>query len=247
MRLDEIIQQPGQKERILQKSVMEKLHVSAPGKVIRFNPDTQTVDVQLTIRSWGEEGDPPIVLDVPVVYQGIFTYSIAPGMECLVVFADDCIDGWYQNGTISNELINRNHSLSDGFAFVGVRSLPNVGPGINLDLMWLMFTEYRLSYLEVSVVYRDSDWTYIESDITPVPSFPFHMTFEERLTIIEERLLYIEENAVYREYTWTEIEGTTTETVDIADNIPERMMKIEKRMNDIEKNALMKSLAWGGI
>ena len=78
----------------------------------------------------------PILLDVPLLMYGgggiTLTCPVAIGDECLVLFADRCIDAWYQNGcSISNGNINtqnqvefRMHDLSDGFALVGLRSLP---------------------------------------------------------------------------------------------------------------------------
>jgi hypothetical protein len=53
------------------------------------------------------------------------TFPIVVGDECLVVFSSRCIDGWWSQGGIQNPPEARMHNLSDGFALVGVRSLPN--------------------------------------------------------------------------------------------------------------------------
>lgn len=72
----------------------------------------------------------PLLVDVPIVYPqggfGILTFPIKKGDECLVMFADRCIDAWWQNGGIQGQIEFRNHDLSDGFALVGVRSQPRV-------------------------------------------------------------------------------------------------------------------------
>ena len=47
-----------------------------------------------------------------------------PGDECLVVFADRCINSWWYQGGVQPPEEIRFHDLSDGFAFVGFRSLP---------------------------------------------------------------------------------------------------------------------------
>ena len=45
---------------------------------------------------------------------------------CLVVFADADIDGWFETGKPQETKSARKHSLSDGFAFLGWRTCPNL-------------------------------------------------------------------------------------------------------------------------
>ena len=70
----------------------------------------------------------PELLDVPVVLPRagdyVITLPIRPGDECLVVFADQCIDAWWQSGGVQNQMDRRRHDLSDGFAILGVWSQP---------------------------------------------------------------------------------------------------------------------------
>lgn len=133
MKLDDIIQQPGQKEIIQQASVLGRINVSRPGKVVRYDEKTKCVDVQPTVRDLNSKSTPPLLTNVPVIFFGGFTYNINVGDECIVIFADTSTDGWWQTGDVSNPITGRRHDLSDGFALVGVRSLPNVGKGVNLD------------------------------------------------------------------------------------------------------------------
>ncbi len=51
---------------------------------------------------------------------------IKSGDECLVVFADNCIDAWWQSGGTQNQIEIRRHDLSDAFAILGCWSQPNV-------------------------------------------------------------------------------------------------------------------------
>src|SRR6185312_3051567 len=53
------------------------------------------------------------------------TFPISVGTECLLIFADMCIDGWWQSGNISSQLDRRRHDLSDAFALFGPWSQPN--------------------------------------------------------------------------------------------------------------------------
>jgi hypothetical protein len=110
------------------------LRVAAPGIIRSFNAAKQTAVVQIAIRekvnvhgklSWM---DIPLLLDVPVYFPRaggyMLTLPIKPDDECLVIFADFCIDAWWQSGGVQNQLDKRRHDLSDGFALVGVTSQP---------------------------------------------------------------------------------------------------------------------------
>lgn len=90
------------------------------------NPDQSTRKVKM-----------PLLLDVPIFFpQGggfALTFPVQPGDECLVVFSSRCIDGWWLNGGVANEAELRMHDLSDGFAFVGFNSQPNVIPNVSTN------------------------------------------------------------------------------------------------------------------
>lgn len=52
------------------------------------------------------------------------TFPLAPGDECLVVFASRCIDSWWQLGGVQGQAEFRMHDLSDGFCIPGPKSQP---------------------------------------------------------------------------------------------------------------------------
>ena len=108
------------------------LRVSMPGIVQSVDYDVQTCTVRPALREkvlrgrgyeWVEIPDLP---DVPFfVYggrEGSITVPVKAGDECLVVFADSCIDAWWTSGEVSNLTERRRHDLSDGFAIVGFHS-----------------------------------------------------------------------------------------------------------------------------
>ena len=68
----------------------------------------------------------PEFMDIPFFILSGGDYSITMPIqkddECLIVFADSCIDSWWQSGGIQNPIEIRNHDLSDCFALVGFRS-----------------------------------------------------------------------------------------------------------------------------
>lgn len=110
------------------------LRVACPGIIQSFDAIRQTVKVQLAIRENILQNLVPTateiapLVDVPVLLLGGNGFTICPpiaaGDECLVIFADMCIDAWWQSGGVQNQMDRRRHDLSDGFALVGVRSQP---------------------------------------------------------------------------------------------------------------------------
>lgn len=116
------------------------LWTSLPGIVQSFDADAETVTVQPTIQARVRDRDGfntwvslPLLVDVPVVFPGgggfTLTFPVAAGDECLVVFASRCIDAWWQSGGVQPQAELRMHDLSDGFAFVGLKSQPRTLAG----------------------------------------------------------------------------------------------------------------------
>lgn len=118
------------------------LWTSIPGIIhaVQLQKQTCTVQPALQARIRKPSGEfewvtMPLLVDVPIYYPcgGGFTltFPVAPGDECLVVFASRCIDAWWQSGGIQVQAELRMHDLSDGFAFVGVRSQPRKLPNVS--------------------------------------------------------------------------------------------------------------------
>jgi len=112
------------------RSEMLNLHTSMPGTIISFDPDDQTVEVQLDLKfrrsvSGGYvEEEVDVLKDVPIIYPRANNYSltmpIVPGDTCEVRFMERSIDNWLlEGGTVSPEDY-RHHSLSDAVCYVGM-------------------------------------------------------------------------------------------------------------------------------
>ena len=118
------------------ESVGFDMRVAIPGIIQSWDKATQTVTVQPAIRekvaNAGSENEMaiPLLVDVPVIMPRAGGYSLvfAPqaGDECLVVFGDACIDGWWQSGGVQSQVESRRHDLSDGFAILGCWSQPRM-------------------------------------------------------------------------------------------------------------------------
>jgi len=129
------------KFRSLSEKIGSELRVAAPGIIRAYNAGTNTATVQLAIREkvsqmdgTTADTDLPLLLDCPVMMPRgggyALTFPVAAGDECLVIFADSCIDAWWQSGGVQNQLEKRRHDLSDGIVVPGLWSLPRgISPG----------------------------------------------------------------------------------------------------------------------
>ena len=75
--------------------------------------------------------DIPVLLDVPIVIPRAggycLTMPIKQGDECLVVFGDMCIDGWWHMAAYKIKLKREDMIYqTDGFAILGTWSQPRV-------------------------------------------------------------------------------------------------------------------------
>lgn len=118
--------------------IKANIRCAIPAVVESYNPTQRTIVAQPTIMEVvnGDTGTStniplPLLQDVPVVFPAAggfqITFPINIGDECLIIFADRCIDGWWQNSGIQVQQDVRLHDLSDGFAIFGPKSLPNLG------------------------------------------------------------------------------------------------------------------------
>ena len=142
--LNEIIGSDTEMYRCMGDSWKSVLRVACPGIVQDFNSETQTVTVQLALREHINKPDLtkewvnlPLLLDVPIIIPRAggycMTMPIKQGDECLVIFADMCIDAWFTYGGMQNQMEKRRHDLSDGFAILGVWSQPSKIENYSID------------------------------------------------------------------------------------------------------------------
>jgi len=130
----------------LSSTIMKSLRVAIPAKITSINYAKSTCECQPLIRerlrmSDGKYSsvDLPLLLDVPIIFPGSSDYSItfplSVGDEGLVIFADMCIDSWWQSGDIQDQFETRRHDLSDGFFIPAQMSQPKKYANIsNSDL-----------------------------------------------------------------------------------------------------------------
>lgn len=120
------------------------LHTALPGIVKSFDKDRQTAVVQPAVQKFFRGTgfvEVKQLVDVPVQFPrgGGFalTFPVAAGDECLLVFSERAIDHWFETGRTSPPSDTRTHSLSDGFAILGVSSLTKVIQNFNASAVEL--------------------------------------------------------------------------------------------------------------
>ncbi|EAT2563188.1 translation initiation factor IF-2, partial [Salmonella enterica] len=155
--------QLGSKEQAdtrLAGSVMSALRVSMPGIVQSFDSDTVTAVVQPAIKGYEQDSNGvnqstvlPLLVDVPVIFPRgggcTLTFPVKAGDECLVIFADRCIDFWWQNGGVQEPVDDRVHDLSDAFCIVGPQSQAQKISGISTSAAQLR-TDDGAAFVEVA-------------------------------------------------------------------------------------------------
>ncbi|MBJ3816656.1 translation initiation factor IF-2 [Shimwellia pseudoproteus] len=138
----------------------EQLRVAMPGIIQSFDPDTVTAVVQPAIRAVSRDNDGntsthdyPLLVDVPVVFPRgggcTLTFPVKAGDECLVIFADRCIDFWWQNGGVQEPVDGRMHDLSDAFCIPGPQSQAQKISGISTTAAQLR-TDSGAAFIELA-------------------------------------------------------------------------------------------------
>ncbi|TCL04213.1 Gp138 family membrane-puncturing spike protein [Sodalis ligni] len=155
-------EQTGEIDQLLEAhgdNLSTNLRVAMPGIITSFDPNTVTCSVQPAIKGaitdiTGKVNSVnlPLLADVPVLFPrggGVtLTFPVREGDECLVVFADRCIDFWWQNGDLQEPVDPRQHDLSDAFALIGPQSQKYKISGISTTATQLR-TDSGASFIEI--------------------------------------------------------------------------------------------------
>ena len=133
-------------------TVFANLNCTQVGKIEKVNND-QTVEIKIQFLRRlpdGKTAKYPLLVDCPYfVLQGGGAYIDMPikkGDDCLILFNDRNIDDWWDTGNVAVPADTRKHSISDGFALVGINrkdkaldydgsNLRMFGPGANPALI----------------------------------------------------------------------------------------------------------------
>lgn len=172
---------------VIMKSVKKTLRVAMPGVIQSFDSENLTCVVEISVFSAKPEGKSvdrldvdnvfyPLILDAPVVFPRgggcTLTFPVKEGDECLVIFADRCIDFWWQSGNVQNGSRGRMHDYSDAFVIPGPQSQAKKISGISTTAAQLR-TDDGSAFIEVA----SNGAVTIDSPQTTVNG-PFHVNGE---------------------------------------------------------------------
>ncbi|MBD8451888.1 Gp138 family membrane-puncturing spike protein [Serratia rubidaea] len=144
-----------QADQALTDAASAGIRVALPGIIQSFDPVAVTCVVQPAIKGTvsNKSANLPLIVDVPVIFPrggGVtLTFPVKAGDECLLVFADRCIDFWWQNGGIQEPVSDRMHHLADAFAIVGPQSQAQKISGISTTAAQLR-TDDGAAFIEVA-------------------------------------------------------------------------------------------------
>lgn len=125
---------------LFKRDTMLNLNCHAIGEITKFNAAKQTCEVKISYdKKYLEPNEYneivavkksyPLLVDVPVInlYGGDagLTFPIKAGDKCVVLFNDRDIDDWFEGKEEGFVRTSRLHSLTDGFALVGIRNKNN--------------------------------------------------------------------------------------------------------------------------
>lgn len=168
-------------ENLLRKvssNIKSDIRVALPATILSFDPDKQTVVCKPLIRELVNTNgtaryeELPELRDVPISIpragNWAITLPIKPGDECMVIFQDLCIDGWWFRGGIQNWNDLRRHDLSDAIAIFSPWSQPNIIPSYNTNNLEVrnLDNTVKISMGSNGVTMRFPQGCNIEGDIT---------------------------------------------------------------------------------
>lgn len=127
-------------------TLLRELNCAKIGSISSYDPATRTAKINILLKRKTATGvtiDYPVLLDVPVVtMQGggaALQFPISSGDNCLVIFSDRNIDGWYETGSAQPPYTSRAHDIADGIAIVGLNSLVSNLPAGSNDETKLLY------------------------------------------------------------------------------------------------------------
>lgn len=109
----------------------DNLKTSVPGNVLSFDPATQMAQIQIGLKmhkATGEQEDRSPAIYVPVQFWGgsggTLECKVSAGDEGMLLFSQECIDSWVDQGGVAVKSEPRRFSQNDAVFIPGVRSIP---------------------------------------------------------------------------------------------------------------------------
>jgi hypothetical protein len=165
----------------LKKDIFSNINCIQVGKIDSYDTASQSCTIKIQMKrkiSDTESKEYPLLIDCPVfVLQGGGAYIDFPIQQddyCLVLFNDRDIDTWWDSENLAEPNTTRKHSLSDGFALVGINPKNSVldldGDKVRIitnDYPFELYTKSKESKIyndNASVIMKDTGEFLIENN-----------------------------------------------------------------------------------
>lgn len=109
----------------------DNMRTSIPGHVLKFNPVTQMAEVQIGLMLEDRQGTQAVrrpIICVPVQFWGAsggtLECRVGSGTEGSLLFSQECIDSWVDQGGVAVKSEPRRFSINDAYFIPGIRSIP---------------------------------------------------------------------------------------------------------------------------
>lgn len=155
MNISELIGDTEESLKSMTENYINNMRVAIPAIIVQFDSQKQTASVQPAIKDTlqGIFTALPELSDVPVQFPRAggysLTFPVKAGDECLLVFSDMCIDGWWQSGGVQNQAEKRRHDLSDACAILGITSVPKALKNVSMEGVRLQ-NDSGTDYIQIS-------------------------------------------------------------------------------------------------
>lgn len=142
----------------IQQTTMSRLNCHNIGKIIEFEPETQTCTIQLMQQE--QLGDniytPAPLTEVPLILYGIegahITLPNPVGSICLVLFLDRNIDAFMRTGEIYTPETKRTHDYTDCVALTTFKTLVNPIENYDTEAISIIYDKLIEEILYTSVI-----------------------------------------------------------------------------------------------
>lgn len=142
----------------IQQTTMSRLNCHNIGKIIEFEPETQTCTIQLMQQE--QLGDniytPAPLTEVPLILYGVdgahITLPNPVGSICLVLFLDRNIDAFMRTGEIYTPETKRTHDYTDCVALTTFKTLVNPIENYDTEAISIIYDKLIEEILYTSVI-----------------------------------------------------------------------------------------------
>lgn len=142
----------------VQQTTMSRLNCHNIGKIIEFEPETQTCTIQLMQQE--QLGDniytPAPLTEVPLILYGVdgahITLPNPVGSICLVLFLDRNIDAFMRTGEIYTPETKRTHDYTDCVALTTFKTLVNPIENYDTEAISIIYDKLIEEILYTSVI-----------------------------------------------------------------------------------------------